>query len=67
MAACWWTFPQAGVTEVRPSLDQGAGRMSNLLGPPPRNRRNAIPTVHPQVQKARDLMPLIAAASAEND
>jgi alkylation response protein AidB-like acyl-CoA dehydrogenase len=26
-----------------------------------------MPTVHPQVQKARDLMPLIAAASAEND
>ena len=26
-----------------------------------------MPTVHPQVQKARDLMPLLAAASAEND
>ncbi len=26
-----------------------------------------MPTVHPQVQKARDLMPLIAAASEEND
>jgi alkylation response protein AidB-like acyl-CoA dehydrogenase len=26
-----------------------------------------MPTVHPQVQKARDLLPLIAAASAEND
>jgi hypothetical protein len=26
-----------------------------------------MPTVHPQVQKARDLMPLIAAASDEND
>jgi indole-3-acetate monooxygenase len=26
-----------------------------------------MPTVHPQIQKARDLMPLIAAASAEND
>ena len=26
-----------------------------------------MPSLHPQVQKARDLMPLIAAASAEND
>ena len=26
-----------------------------------------MPTVHPQLQKARDLMPLIAAASDEND
>ena len=26
-----------------------------------------MPTVHPQVQKAHDLMPLISAASAEND
>src|SRR5690348_8134570 len=26
-----------------------------------------MPTVHPQVQKARDLMPLIAAAADEND
>ena len=26
-----------------------------------------MPTVHPQVQKARDLMPLIAAASSDND
>jgi indole-3-acetate monooxygenase len=26
-----------------------------------------MPTVHPQVQKARDLMPLIAAASDQND
>jgi alkylation response protein AidB-like acyl-CoA dehydrogenase len=26
-----------------------------------------MPTVHPQVQKARDLMPLFAAGSAEND
>ena len=26
-----------------------------------------MPTVHPQVKKARDLMPLIAAASDEND
>ena len=26
-----------------------------------------MPTVHPQLQKARDLLPLIAAASAEND
>ena len=26
-----------------------------------------MPTVHPQVQKARDLMPLIVAASDEND
>ena len=26
-----------------------------------------MPTVHPQVQKARDLMPLFGAASAEND
>jgi alkylation response protein AidB-like acyl-CoA dehydrogenase len=26
-----------------------------------------MPTVHPQVQKARDLMPLIAVASDEND
>jgi indole-3-acetate monooxygenase len=57
----------AGVTEVCPSLDQGAGRMRNPPRPPPRNLRNAMPTVHPPVQKARDLMPLIAAASAEND
>src|SRR3954452_19920689 len=26
-----------------------------------------MPTVHPQVQKARDLLPLFGAASAEND
>ena len=26
-----------------------------------------MPTVHPQVQKARDLMPLVAAAADEND
>jgi hypothetical protein len=26
-----------------------------------------MPTVHPQVQKARDLLPLIAAASDEHD
>src|SRR3954447_9243753 len=26
-----------------------------------------MPIIHPQVQKARDLMPLIASASAEND
>ena len=26
-----------------------------------------MPIVHPQVQKARDLMPMLAAASAEND
>jgi len=26
-----------------------------------------MPTVHPQIQKARDLIPLIAAASDEND
>ena len=26
-----------------------------------------MPTVHPQVQKARDLLPLVAAASDEND
>ena len=26
-----------------------------------------MPTVHPQTQKARDLLPLVAAASAEND
>ena len=26
-----------------------------------------MPPVHPQVQKARDLMPLLAAASDEND
>jgi len=26
-----------------------------------------MPTVHPQVQKARDLTPLIAAAADEND
>ena len=32
-----------------------------------RCRRYTMPTVHPQVQKARDLMPLIAAAADEND
>ena len=33
----------------------------------PRKRRNAMPAIHRQVQKARDLMPVIAAASPEHD
>src|SRR5215213_3095086 len=43
--------------------------MSNPPGPHLRGTREepCPPSVHPQVHKTRDLMPLISAASTEND
>src|SRR5690349_13762267 len=48
-----------------PLLDRGARPAGNRSGRS--SGRRSMPTVHPQLQKARDLMPLIAAASDEHD
>src|SRR5262245_47138750 len=40
---------------------------ANALSIGSARRRYAMPAIHPQVQKARDLMPMIAAAAPEHD